>query len=153
MDQRRAWDERYAVEHYVFGEDPNAFLRSCAGHLRPGMRALVLADGEGRSGVWLAEQQLAVASTDISRRGQEKARQLAERRGVHVEFELVNLADWDWPSEAFDVVVAIFIQFAGAELRARTFERLKRSCLGGWCCSVVRKSVKTYRSRTSGEAN
>lgn len=131
MDQRRVWDERYAVEHFVFGEEPNAFLKSCAEYLRSGTRVLALADGEGRNGVWLAEQGLAVLSTDISPRAQEKARQLAARRGVNVEFGLVDLVDWNWPVESFDVVVAIFIQFAGPDLRERIFEGIKRALKPG----------------------
>jgi cyclopropane fatty-acyl-phospholipid synthase-like methyltransferase len=131
MDQRRIWDDRYAVEHFVFGEEPNAFLRSSAGYLRPGMRVLALADGEGRNGVWLAEQGVEVLSTDISPRAQEKARQLAQRRGVDIRFELIDLADWDWPAASYDVVVAIFIQFAGPDLREKIFEGVKRALKPG----------------------
>lgn len=131
MDQRKVWDERYAVDHYVFGEEPNAFLRSCADYLRPGMRALALADGEGRNGVWLAQQGLDVVSTDISPRAQEKARQLATDRGVRVEFELVDLASWAWPRKEFDLVVAIFIQFAEPDLRQAIFQGIKRTLKPG----------------------
>jgi hypothetical protein len=54
------WDARYAVEDYIFGTAPNRFLASQAALIRPGMRALAIADGEGRNGVWLAEQGAAV---------------------------------------------------------------------------------------------
>lgn len=131
MNQRQDWDERYAVEHFVFGEKPNAFLKTCAEYLSAEMSALALADGEGRNGVWLAEQGLDVLSTDISPRAQEKARQLASRRGVNVQFELVDLTAWNWPIETFDVVVAIFIQFAGPEVRERIFEGMKRALKPG----------------------
>ncbi len=126
MDQRKVWDERYAVDHFVFGEEPNAFLRSCADYLRPGMRVLALADGEGRNGVWLAQQGLDVLSTDISPHAQEKARHLASERGVSVDFDLVDLASWSWPEEEFDLVVAIFIQFAGPEQNSSRREAEKR---------------------------
>jgi 2-octaprenyl-6-methoxyphenol hydroxylase len=48
------------------------------------MRALALGDGEGRNGVWLAQQGLAVTSLDWSPVGVAKAAQLARRRGVTV---------------------------------------------------------------------
>ena len=38
------------------------------------MFCLAVADGEGRNGVWLAEQGLHVLSVDISRVAQDKAR-------------------------------------------------------------------------------
>ena len=65
-----------------FGEGPNAFL-AAQRHLLPAKgRALAVADGEGRNGVWLAEQGLEVLSLDFSPVAQAKARQLATERGV-----------------------------------------------------------------------
>ena len=58
------WNARYATDDYIFGTAPNVFLASQAGLIRPGMRALAIADGEGRNGVWLAEQGAAVHAID-----------------------------------------------------------------------------------------
>jgi SAM-dependent methyltransferase len=130
-EQPTTWDARYAGEAYLFGESPNAFLASQAGRLRRGWRALALADGEGRNGVWLAEQGLEVLSVDSSRVAQAKAARLAERRGVQPQFVLADLATWEPAAEAFDVVAAIFIQFAAPPLRDRLFEAAKRSLKPG----------------------
>ena len=78
------WDTRFAVPEYVFGTEPNDFLLSQRHRLQPGTRALALADGEGRNGVWLAQQGLEVLSVDASRVGLEKARKLAASRGVPI---------------------------------------------------------------------
>ena len=59
QNPQQTWNERFAAEHYVFGEAPNAYLSSQAVHLSPG-NALAVADGEGRNGVWLAQQGLQV---------------------------------------------------------------------------------------------
>lgn len=119
------WDERYQGEAYLFGEAPNAFLARQAERLRPGMSALAVADGEGRNGVWLAEQGLDVLSVDGSSVAQDKARRLAARRGVELALETADLATWAWPVERFDLVAAIFIQFAGPNLRTQLFKRMK----------------------------
>ncbi len=58
------WDQRYAGETYLFGERPNAFLSRQKQRLQGRRRALAVADGEGRNGVWLAEQGLEVVSLD-----------------------------------------------------------------------------------------
>ncbi|MDN5925991.1 MAG: hypothetical protein L0I29_02810 [Hyphomicrobiales bacterium] len=60
------WDERYNRADYLFGTKPNAFLVSRAFRLEGGMRVLAVADGEGRNGVWLAEQALEVVAVDAS---------------------------------------------------------------------------------------
>ena len=65
-NQPPAWDQRYAIEDYLFGERPNRFLASQASRLKRGQSALALADGEARNGVWLAEQGLEVLSVDAS---------------------------------------------------------------------------------------
>ena len=60
MDELERWEARFAVPAYIFGTQPNAFL-SAHKHLLPKQgRALAIADGEGRNGVWLAEQGLDV---------------------------------------------------------------------------------------------
>ena len=124
-DEQNFWDKRYAQNDYLFGVEPNAFLARQATLLKPGWRALAVADGEGRNGVWLAEQGLSVQSVDSSSVAQSKARALAEARGVSLELTLTDLDNWAWPTRAFDLVVAIFIQFAAPPLRAQLFEKMQ----------------------------
>ncbi|WP_339914517.1 class I SAM-dependent methyltransferase [uncultured Brevundimonas sp.] len=128
---REFWDGRYAGEAYHFGETPNVFLERQADRLRPGARVLVVADGEGRNGVWLAGRGLDVVTTDLSPRAVEKARALAARRDVTLETLTVDLDAWDWPVATFDVVVAIFIQFAPPAQRDRLFARMKAALKPG----------------------
>jgi len=97
MSTSLAWDERYAGGDFQFGEAPNLFLLSQAYRLRRGMRALAAGDGEGRNGVWLAEQGLDATSVDWSDVGLAKARALAERRGVPITTVTADLSRWDWP--------------------------------------------------------
>jgi hypothetical protein len=78
---QHTWNQRFAAEHYVFGESPNAYLQSQAIHLVHGT-ALAVADGEGRNGVWLAEQGLQVDAFDFSDIGIQKAQALAQKRQV-----------------------------------------------------------------------
>ena len=125
------WNERFSGSDYVFGTEPNAFLEAQAHLLRPGQRALAVADGEGRNGVWLTEQGLDVLSFDFSPAGVEKARRLAQRRGVTLRTELADAAAWQWEPERFEVVIAIFILFAGPELRKAFFDGIRRTLAPG----------------------
>jgi cyclopropane fatty-acyl-phospholipid synthase-like methyltransferase len=130
-DQQAFWNERFAGNEYLFGTDPNAFLASQRDRLKPGMRALAIADGEGRNGVWLARQGLAVLSTDFSPVALEKANKLAAAAGVTLNTECVDLARWNWGAPRFDVVVAIFVQFTAPPERARMFANIKQVLLPG----------------------
>ena len=122
------WDERYRTDDYIFGTAPNVFLASQAALIRPGIRALAIADGEGRNGVWLAEQGARVHAVDFSTAALEKARKLAAARGVTLEIEQADILSWNWPEAAYDLVAAIFIQFAPPPERERIIAGIRR-CL------------------------
>ena len=125
------WNGRFATEEFLFGTHPNAFLAAQGWRLRADMRALCIADGEGRNSVWLAAQRLNVTAFDFSPVGLAKARKLAERTGVRVDYRLSNVNDWDWEAEPYDVMVAIFVQFASPPERQRMFEGIKRALKPG----------------------
>lgn len=65
LSEYQRWETRYAVPDYAFGKEPNYFLASCKALLPRSGRVLAVADGEGRNGVWLAEQGLNVVSIDF----------------------------------------------------------------------------------------
>ncbi|MBR0683894.1 class I SAM-dependent methyltransferase [Roseomonas eburnea] len=109
MSSSLAWDERYAGGDFQFGEAPNLYLLSQAHRLRPGTRALAVGDGEGRNGVWLAEQGLDATSVDWSEVGLAKARALAGHRGVALQTVTADLTRWEWPVARFDVIAWIFV--------------------------------------------
>jgi SAM-dependent methyltransferase len=121
------WEKRYAAPDYLYGTEPNAFLKAQARLLPKGGKALAVADGEGRNGVWLAEQGLDVLSVDFSPTAQAKAKALAERRGVAVRFVRADVTAWDWPSAEFDVIAVIFIQFCGPAERRRIFAGIRQA--------------------------
>ena len=97
---------------FLFGEEPNAFLAASAAWLAPGKRALSVADGEGRNSVWLARQGLEVDAFDISDVAVDKARRFAARHGVAVRHAVADILQLAWPTACYDVIAAIFIQFA-----------------------------------------
>ena len=131
MSELERWESRFAAPEYLFGTAPNAFLKSQAHRLEPGQKALALADGEGRNGVWLAGLGLDVLSLDFSANALKKARALAALRRVDLRFQQVDLATWPWPTAELDVIVAIFIQFADPPFRRRIFDGIKTALKPG----------------------
>jgi cyclopropane fatty-acyl-phospholipid synthase-like methyltransferase len=125
QEELARWNARFAGAGYHFGTAPSAFLATQRHLLRPGMKALSIADGEGRNGVWLARQGCEVLSVDFSPVGLAKAKQLAERDGVAITTECADLERWNWGAARFDLVVAIFIQFMGPDFRAMVFRRIQ----------------------------
>ena len=144
------WDDRYASDDYLFGTEPNAFLVSQRGLLEPGMSCLAVADGEGRNGVWLAQQGLRVLSVEASAAALDKARRLARERGVAIDFEQADLAHWQWGENRFDAVAAIFIQFAPPALREQMFAGIKRCLKPGGLLLLQGYTPRQLEFKTGG---
>ena len=144
------WNERYRAPDYIFGTGPNAFLAAQGKLLRAAQQALCVADGEGRNSVWLAERGLEVSAFDFSPIGVEKARKLAASRGVKVRYEVSSVYDWRWPVAAYDLVAAIFVQFADPPMRSFMFERMARALRPGGLLLIEGYTPKQLEFGTGG---
>ncbi|EPE61345.1 thiopurine S-methyltransferase [Exiguobacterium sp. S17] len=124
------WDQRFDTNEYVYGEEPNEFVKQQAHLFKKGMTVLAIAEGEGRNAVWLAEQGLHVEMWDYSQVGLDKATRLAERRGVTLQTRLVDLAEANWPEQAYDVVLCIYGHFP-KEVKTAVFNGIERALKPG----------------------
>jgi cyclopropane fatty-acyl-phospholipid synthase-like methyltransferase len=150
MSDLERWETRFSAPGYAFGKEPNAFLKSQAHRLPAGGTALSVADGEGRNGVWLAEQGLDVLAIDFSPTALQKSRALAAERGVRLANELADVTTWRWPADAYDVIVAIFIQFVTPSERATLFANIKRALKPGGVLLMQGYRPEQLQYRTGG---
>ena len=102
-----AWEQRYGAEGYLYGTEPNDFLRQHVDRIPHG-RVLCLAEGEGRNAVFLARQGFEVASIDLAQAGVAKTHRLAKERGVTVDAMTGDLATADLGVQRWDGIVSIF---------------------------------------------
>src|SRR5690606_19139732 len=150
-DARAVWDRRFSeADGLLFGAEPNAWLAEHHGLLPAGGRVLCVADGESRNGVFLASAGFQVTAFDISSVAVDKARALAAERGVQLELFVADIESWHFEPDAFDAVVAIFIQFAGPDLRARLFEGFQRTIRPGGVLLIEGYGERQLRYRTGG---
>lgn len=153
MSDYERWESRYAAATaYLFGSEPNAFLAAQRARLPRSGRALAVADGDGRNGVWLAEQGLDVLSLDFSPSAQSKAQALARSRGVALTTELTDVTRWSWPAEHFDVIALIFAQFTTPEEREQLFAGIRRALRSGGLLLVQGYGPRQLEYRTGGPA-
>lgn len=100
------WNERYAVDEYVYGSEPNSFLAEHAVILSGPV--LSLAEGEGRNGVFLASLGLKVHGVDGSDVGLAKAQALARSKGVEIQTEVADLGVFEPEANYYGSVISIF---------------------------------------------
>ena len=121
---RRKWDARYDSEEFIFGKQPVAFLKENV-HLLPKGKALDIAMGEGRNGVFLATLGYEVLGLDISEKGLRKAEALAREFNTSVETKTTDLEKASLPENEFDVVVMT------SYLQRNLFPQIRRALKAG----------------------
>lgn len=110
------WDANYAAGGYLYGTEPHQFLRRMLPQLPKSGNALCLAEAGGRNGVFLAENGFDVLCVDLSAVGLAHARDLAQSRGVELHTQTADLGSYDFPTETYEVITAIYAHMPKAVL-------------------------------------
>lgn len=152
MSTANFWDERYATDEYVYGTEPNAFLRSQAALLSPTSEVLCLSEGEGRNSTYLASLGHRVTGVDASRVGVEKTLKLAAARGVVVNAILADLASYDLGIARYDAIVSIFAHLP-QEIRAKLRPRVVDATREGGLFILEHYHPRQLEYKTGGPAN
>lgn len=104
--QAEFWNERYKEEVFAYGMEANDFLQEQT--FQAESKILCLAEGEGRNGVYLAEQGHEVTCVDYSEVGVRKMTQLAEMKGVVIHPVCADLNEFAFEENTWDGIVIIF---------------------------------------------
>jgi len=143
------WDHNFAGAGYKYGTSPNAFIAVEAQRLAARSRVLVPGDGEGRNGVWLAQQGHHVTAVDASSVGLNKARALAAQRGVALNTELADLTEWKAPAQAFNALVLVFLHLPTG-VRRQVHQRLLQALSPGALVLIEAFTPKQLHLRSGG---
>ncbi len=128
MDERqRRWNERYGAKPLVWSASANELLVREVQGLTPGS-ALDVGCGEGRNAIWLAEQGWDVTAIDFAATGIDKARAIAERKNVDVNWVVGDIETAQLAS--FSLVIVLYIHTSATE-RARWLPRMVESVAPG----------------------
>jgi SAM-dependent methyltransferase len=129
MAAKERWNERYAEKELVWSMGPNQLFAEHVDGLKSG-RALDVASGEGRNAIWLAEQGWKVDAIDFSDVGIEKAREIADRRMVSVNWIVADVCDYNFPVDHYDLAAVLYLHTPRQE-REQWFPGLIRSVAPG----------------------
>ena len=105
---RKIWNEKFSREGYLYGKEPNTYLKTVMAKLPAGSRILFLGEGEGRNACYAAAQGYAATAIDASDIGLQKLEQMAREQGVSVETRHLDLAEWV-PDETYDAVMCSYL--------------------------------------------
>ena len=121
------YDKRYEAADYYWGMIPNHLCYEIM-KLRPPVKPLKVLDigcGEGKDAVFLARNGYLVTAFDLSGTGIEKAKKLAEKCGVCIDFFKADIVDFRL-TECYDIIFnsGVF-HFIKPEIRKDITENLK----------------------------
>lgn len=122
-----AYEERYKEDDYYWGLEPNELCYEIM-KLRPPVkpyRVLDIGCGEGKDAVFLAKNGYIVTAFDAAETGLDKARRLAEKSGVHVDFFKADVMDYR-PDTEFDIIFSSgVLHYVVPEVRDELITSLK----------------------------
>lgn len=116
------WDERYRQEEFVYGEQPNEYLKTKLSDIPVG-KALFPAEGEGRNAVFASGLGFEVFAFDQSKEGKKKAELLAQKKGVQIDYTVLDIENIHYPENSFDVLVFVYAHFH-ADIRRKYHQKL-----------------------------
>ena len=128
------WDARYAAaEGGLFGEAPNQWLRMVLARPEVTPRsALLLADGDGRNGTWLAARGLTVTAVDVSAEATRRAEARDRAAGTAAERIAADLTGWDPGPRRWDMAALLYLQGPAALRREGLVRSAAALAPGGW---------------------
>lgn len=106
-EDREHWDKRYDTPEYIYGKEPVEFLEDHI-DLLPRGKALVLAMGEGRNAVFLAQKGFLVEGCDISPIAVKKALLLAQEKGTEIKAFEADLESYKIEHEKYDLIACFY---------------------------------------------
>ncbi len=101
------WDERYNRSEYIYGTEPNLFLKDFIEKNKPG-RLLLPGDGEGRNSVYAAKSGWQVTAFDSSKVAKTKALKLARQMNVSIQYDVCSVMNFD-TEHKFDLISLIYL--------------------------------------------
>jgi SAM-dependent methyltransferase len=123
LKMKEFWDQRYSAKEYIYGQEPNNFVKAQLQLLEPG-KLLLPCEGEGRNAVFAARNNWDVLAIDQSIEGQKKAFALAKTYHVSFRYDIGDMLKYEFTNEdKFDVIALVFAHFP-PEIRSTIHSRL-----------------------------
>ena len=143
------WDGKFGNAEYVYGTEPNDFLKSVSAQLPPKSNVLSIGEGEGRNAIYLAKMGHSVLGVDSSTVGLEKARKLAQEHGVSIQTDVADLATYDIGEAKYDSIVSIFCHLSPS-IRKEVYKNIVKGLVPGGILIMESYTPKQLEYKTGG---
>jgi len=147
---RDQWNERYAQKEYIYGRQPNEFLKNYLDNYNPG-NILFPSEGEGRNAVYASKKGWQAFAVDYSEEAKKKALDWALQSSVQINYEVADLSEWQSNVE-FDTIALIYAHFS-PESRTKIHQKLINNLKPGGTLLLEAFSKKQIEYDSGGPKN
>lgn len=123
------WNEKFLLNPNLYGEQPNAFLKSELEHRKPG-KLLLPGEGEGRNALHAAKEGWEVFALDQSTIAKKHTLEKAQKLGLHLRYETCDITHFIPEPNTFDVVALIYFHLPPA-ISANVCQKLVKALKPG----------------------
>lgn len=142
------WDEKFGTEEFIYGKEPNAYLKEELEHLQKG-KALFVCEGEGRNAVYAAAKGWEVLAFDQSEEGKKKSFSLAQQKNTTIDYLIADAAEFAYGEEQYELVVLIYAHFP-PHLRNLVHQRCIQSLKPGGILLLEAFNPKQLQNNSGG---
>ena len=122
---KQFWNDRYSEEEFIYGVEPNEFLKLELDKIPTGS-ILLPAEGEGRNAVYAASKGWNVTAFDYSEAAKVKTTLLAEKMNVKLDYSIEDYNTINFDKNSFDAIALIYTHTANwKETYTNLFQYLK----------------------------
>lgn len=107
---KETWNSRYDTEKFIYGFNPNNFLKSYIEN-NPPAKILLPGDGEGRNAIYAAKKGWDVTAYDYSESAKKKALILAKENNVQINYLNSNVETFS-SKDKFDLISIIYLHLS-----------------------------------------
>jgi len=107
------WDDKYSTDEFIYGNNPNDFLKEELSKLDTGA-ILLPCEGEGRNAIYCASNKWEVTCYDFSDVAVQKAIKLAESMHLKIDYKISEWQSFN-VNKSFDVIGVVFAHFQPIE--------------------------------------
>jgi len=120
------WDERYSVDEYIYGTEPNQFFKEEIDKISSSGLLLLPGEGEGRNAVYAASHGWKVDAFDQSEVAKLKAKKYAEENGVTINYKIIDLGSLNPKSNYYNCAAIMFVHLP-SEIRSSFHKKIVES--------------------------
>jgi hypothetical protein len=126
------WNDKFKTQEYLYGLNPNAYIKEKSALLKPQSNILCLAEGEGRNALHLALLGHALSALDASNIAMDKLHQLLAQHGYSIDTQVLDLAHWQPLEALYDAITTSYLHIPKpllAQTLQNSIKTLKRDGL------------------------